>query len=97
MHSMEGIVTDDKDDIFRPHGIICQMSCIPRFRSASTTLPFRNAARDSTVDIPRKLSAPCPVVLSHGALMTMASVPAARGDDITAYALLPEIVWQIFT
>lgn len=60
----------------------------------SMTLPFRNAARDNTVDIPRKLSVPCPAILSHDALITMASVPAARGDDITAYALLPEIVWQ---
>jgi hypothetical protein len=60
----------------------------------SMTLPFRNAARDNTVDIPRKLSVPCPAILSHEALITMASVPAARGDDITAYALLPEIVWQ---
>jgi len=60
------------------------------------TLPFRNAASDNTVDIPRKLSVSCPAVLSHDALITMASVPAARGDDIMAYALLPEIAWKSF-
>lgn len=40
---------------------------------------------------------PRPALLNHDALITIASVPAARGDDITAYALLPETVWQIFT
>lgn len=45
--------------------------------------PLKNAAKDNTVEIPRKLRlpSPSPVQLILEALMSMASVPEARGDD----------------
>lgn len=58
--------------------------------------PFRNAASESTVAMPRrfKVPSPSPIRLSLEALMTIASVPDARGDDRMAYAFVPFTTWR---
>ena len=50
-------------------------------------IPFRNAAKASTIETPLRLSPP--VRLFQEALIIIASVPDVRGAEKTAYALVP--------
>ena len=50
---------------------------------------LRNAANASTVETPLRLGEPSSARLSQEALINMASFPGVRGEDITAYVLIP--------
>ena len=56
-------------------------------RIAIYYIPFRNAAKASTIETPLRLSPP--VKLFQEALIIIASVPDVRGAKKTAYALVP--------
>jgi len=60
----------------------------------STDLLFKKPARASTVETPRMLRvpSPSPLLLSHEALITIASLPECLGDARTAYAFVPFMV-----
>lgn len=95
LHTIEISITNDKNDVFSPIRVICSQKGIENGTSFIEHINsrFKKAARASTVDTPRKLKVPSPslVLLSHDALITIASVPGLRGDLRIAYAFVPLI------
>ena len=92
LHTVQVAIANDKYEILRPEGVF---SGDMRGSSAVETPDslFRYFASARTVETPLKFSvpSPSPVLLSHEALMTIASVPEARGACSTPYAFVPLI------
>lgn len=95
LHAIQVTITDYEYYIFRPERIIWHdmLNTQDTLRDYQRDQLFKNPASASTVETPRRLRVPSPsfVLLSHDALMTIASEPEALGDENTAYAFVPWI------
>ncbi len=88
VHTVKVAITDDEDNIFGPVRIFYERNSYPvNAKLNGIYRPFKNAAKESTIEPPLKLSPP--VRLFQEALMIIASVPDVRGAEKTAYALVP--------
>ena len=94
LHSIQIAIAYDKYKILCPQGGFCSDMSYVHVKKDKNIL-LRKPASAITVDTPLKLSvpSPSPVLLSHDALITMASVPDALGGCNTAYALVPPTVF----